>query len=78
MDDVSNVMDAAQVGRAALVGDTEGGPMAMMFAASHPDRVSALVLVNTFARWRRADDYPMACRTRRRRSSSTATSSTTA
>jgi class 3 adenylate cyclase len=59
MDDVSTVMDAAQVGRAALVGDTEGGPMAMMFAASHPDRVSALVLVNTFARWRRADDYPI-------------------
>ena len=33
--------------------------MAMMFAASHPDRVPALVLVNTFARWRRADDYPI-------------------
>jgi class 3 adenylate cyclase len=59
MDDVSTVMDAAQVERAALVGDTEGGPMAMMFAATHPERVSALVLVNTFARWRRADDYPI-------------------
>jgi pimeloyl-ACP methyl ester carboxylesterase len=59
MDDVSTVMDAAQIERAALVGDTEGGPMAMMFAASHPERVSALVLVNTFARWRRADDYPI-------------------
>jgi class 3 adenylate cyclase len=59
MDDVSTVMDAAQVDRAALIGDTEGGPMAMMFAASHPERVSALVLVNTFARWRRADDYPI-------------------
>jgi class 3 adenylate cyclase len=57
MDDVSTVMDAAQIERAALLGDTEGGPMAMMFAASYPDRVSALVLVNTFARWRRADDY---------------------
>jgi class 3 adenylate cyclase len=59
MDDVSTVMDAAQIERAAVLGDTEGGPMAMMFAASHPDRVSALVLVNTFARWRRADDYPI-------------------
>jgi class 3 adenylate cyclase len=59
MDDVSTVMDAAHVERAALVGDTEGGPMAMMFAASRPDRVSALVLVNTFARWRRDDDYPI-------------------
>ena len=57
MDDVSTVMDAAQIERGALLGDTEGGPMAMMFAASHPDRVSALVLANTFARWRRTDDY---------------------
>lgn len=59
MDDVRTVMDAAQLERAALLGDTEGGPMAMMFAASHPDRVSALALVNSFARWRRADDYPI-------------------
>ena len=33
--------------------------MAMMFAALLPDRVSSLVLVNSFARWRRADDYPI-------------------
>jgi class 3 adenylate cyclase len=59
MDDVGTVMDAAGMRNAALLGDTDGGPMAMMFAASHPDRVSALVLVNTFARWRRADDYPL-------------------
>lgn len=59
MDDVGTVMDAAGIGEAALLGDTEGGPMAMMFAASHPDRVSALVLVNSFARWRRGDDYPI-------------------
>jgi class 3 adenylate cyclase len=58
MDDVSAVMDAVQIERAALFGDTEGGPMAMMFAASHPDRVSTLVLANSFARWRRTDDYP--------------------
>ncbi len=57
MDDVGSVMDAAGMDQAALLGDTEGGPMAMMFAATHPERVPALVLVNTFARWRRADDY---------------------
>lgn len=33
--------------------------MAALLAATHPDRVNALVLVNTFARWRRADDYPI-------------------
>ncbi|HEX7254834.1 MAG TPA: alpha/beta fold hydrolase, partial [Gaiellaceae bacterium] len=59
MDDVSTVMDAAGVEQAALLGDTEGGPMAMMFAATHPERVPALVLANCFARWRRAEDYPI-------------------
>src|SRR5262249_45007250 len=44
---------------AALLGDTEGGPMAMMFAATFPERVSALVLVNSFARFVRDDDYPI-------------------
>jgi class 3 adenylate cyclase/pimeloyl-ACP methyl ester carboxylesterase len=59
MDDATCVLDAVGVGNAAVLGDTEGGPMAAMLAASHPERVSALVLVNTFARWKRADDYPI-------------------
>src|SRR5688572_26798592 len=49
MDDVRRVLDALAVERTALIGDTEGGPTAMLFAATYPDRVSALVLVNTFA-----------------------------
>jgi class 3 adenylate cyclase/pimeloyl-ACP methyl ester carboxylesterase len=59
MDDVIDVMDATGVQTASLIGDTEGGPMAAVLAATHPDRISALVLVNTFARWRRAPDYPI-------------------
>ena len=59
MDDARTAMDAVGVEQAAVLGDTEGGPMAALLAASHPNRVSALVLVNTFARWRRADDYPI-------------------
>ncbi|MDH5286400.1 MAG: adenylate/guanylate cyclase domain-containing protein [Betaproteobacteria bacterium] len=59
MDDARVVLDAAGSGQAAVVGDTEGGPMAMLFAATWPSRVSALVLVNSFARWRRAPDYPI-------------------
>jgi class 3 adenylate cyclase len=58
MDDARLVMDAASAERAALIGDTEGGLMAMLFAATHPERTSALVLINSFARWRRAIDYP--------------------
>jgi class 3 adenylate cyclase len=59
MDDGVAAIDAAGVDEVALIGDTEGGPMAMLFAATYPERVSALVLVNSYARWRRADDYPL-------------------
>lgn len=59
MDDAVSVLDAVGAGPVAILGDTEGGLMAMMLAATFPERVSALVLVNTFARWRRADDYPI-------------------
>src|SRR5215213_2141402 len=44
MDDVIAVMDACGSERAALFGTLEGGPLAAVFAATHPDRVSALVL----------------------------------
>lgn len=59
MDDARVVLDAAGSRQAAVIGDTEGGPMAMLLAATHPERVSDLVLLNTFARWRRAPDYPI-------------------
>jgi len=58
MDDVRAVMDAVGWPRAVIWGISEGGPMAMMFAASCPDRVAALVLYGTFARFSRAEDYP--------------------
>ena len=56
-DDVRAVMDAVGSQRAALLGVAEGGPMAMLFAATYPERTSALVLVNTFARLLRDADY---------------------
>ena len=49
MDDVRAVMDAAGSERAALLGQSDGGLMAAMFAASHPDRVESLILVDTLA-----------------------------
>jgi DNA-binding SARP family transcriptional activator/pimeloyl-ACP methyl ester carboxylesterase len=58
MDDVRAVMDAVGSERAALVGDSEGGMMSMLFAATYPDRTVALVLYGTTARWRRDVDYP--------------------
>jgi class 3 adenylate cyclase/pimeloyl-ACP methyl ester carboxylesterase len=50
MDDIRAVMDATDTERAALIGLSEGGPMSMLFAATYPERVSALVLYGTFAR----------------------------
>src|SRR3989454_5784855 len=44
IDDVRAVMEAAGSKRAALFGVSEGGPMSILFAATHPDRVTALVL----------------------------------
>jgi pimeloyl-ACP methyl ester carboxylesterase len=58
MDDVRAVMDAAQCEKAIVVGISEGGPMALLFAATYPERVSALVLWATFARMTWAPDYP--------------------
>jgi pimeloyl-ACP methyl ester carboxylesterase len=59
MDDIRAVMDAAGSERAALVGRSEGGPLTILFAATYPERVSALVLWNTYARGLRGPDYPI-------------------
>lgn len=57
--DVKVVMDAVGIERAAIHSFDSAGEMAMLFAAQYPDRVSSLVLVNTFARLQRADDFPL-------------------
>jgi pimeloyl-ACP methyl ester carboxylesterase len=59
-DDVRTVMDAAGSERAALFGISEGGPMSVLFAATHPERVTALVLYGAMARTTEAPDYPWA------------------
>src|SRR5689334_21275245 len=58
MDDVRAVMDAAGSEKAALVGVSEGGPMCALFAAAHPERTSALVMIGAYARRAWAEDYP--------------------
>jgi class 3 adenylate cyclase len=57
MDDILAVMDATDTERATLMGTLEGGPLAMLFAATHPDRVESLILYATYARTRWAPDY---------------------
>src|SRR4051795_3215494 len=60
VDDVRAVMDAAGSERAALFGVSEGGPMSVLFAATHPERASALVLYGAMGRTTEAPDYPWA------------------
>jgi pimeloyl-ACP methyl ester carboxylesterase len=60
MDDVRAVMDAAGSERAALMGLSEGVPMSILFAATYPDRVQALVCSGGMARSTYADDYAFA------------------
>jgi class 3 adenylate cyclase len=60
IDDVRAVMDAAGSERAAFFGISEGGPMSVLFAATHPGRAAALVLYGAMARTTWAPDYPWA------------------
>jgi len=58
IDDVRAVMDAVGSERAAFFGISEGGPMSILFAATHPQRTSALILYGTYARRMWAPDHP--------------------
>jgi pimeloyl-ACP methyl ester carboxylesterase/plasmid stabilization system protein ParE len=58
MDDVRAVLDAAGSERASLLGVSEGGPLALLFAASFPDRVNHLVLGSSAARFGWSPDTP--------------------
>ena len=58
MEDVRAVLDAVGVGRAALFGFSEGGPMSVLFAATYPERTQALVLYGTFAKAASDATYP--------------------
>ena len=58
MDDVRAVLDAAGSRRALVVAGADSGPLACLFAATYPERVLGLVLMNTAPRIAWAPDYP--------------------
>jgi pimeloyl-ACP methyl ester carboxylesterase/DNA-binding winged helix-turn-helix (wHTH) protein len=58
MDDVRAVLDAAGSQRAAVCGVSEGGAMSALFAATYPERTSALVMIGSYARRLRDATYP--------------------
>jgi class 3 adenylate cyclase len=57
-DDAGAVLDTIGSEQAALLGQSDGGPTAILFAATRPERTRALVLFNSSARFLRDDDYP--------------------
>src|SRR5271166_791085 len=58
MDDVRAVLDAAGSKHAALFGASEGSVMSLLFAATFPQRTTALVIYGGFAKRMRSEDYP--------------------
>ena len=58
MDDIRAVMDAVGSARAAIIGESEGGPLSMLFAAAHPERTVGLILQGAEVRERKDEDWP--------------------
>ena len=58
-EDTTAVLDAVGSNSAAILATVDTGPMALLFAAMHPERVRALILVGTYARFLAAEDYPI-------------------
>jgi class 3 adenylate cyclase len=58
MDDLRSVCDAVGSERAALLGVSEGAPLCVLFAATYPERTTALILFGGYARRLEAPDYP--------------------
>lgn len=58
-EDIGAVLDAAGSSQTAILASLDAGPMAILYTVSHPERVSALILHNTSARYLEDDDYPI-------------------
>jgi pimeloyl-ACP methyl ester carboxylesterase len=58
MDDIRAVMDDVGSERAAIIGESEGGPLAMLFVAAHPERTLALILQGAEVRERTDAEWP--------------------
>jgi pimeloyl-ACP methyl ester carboxylesterase len=69
MEDARAVMDASGLECAHVMGWSEGGPLAVMLAAAHPERVQSLVLYGTQASFVRRGRRPRHGASARRRSS---------
>src|SRR5579863_5620194 len=58
-EDIECVLDAVASERTSILATVDGGPITILYAAAHPERVESLVLCNTTARYLVAEDYPI-------------------
>jgi class 3 adenylate cyclase len=58
-EDIESVLNAVGSEQTSILATVDGGPIAILYAAAHPERVTSLVLFNTTARYLVADDYPI-------------------
>jgi len=58
-EDIESVLNAVGSEQTSILATVDAGPIAILYAAAHPERVDSLVLCNTTARYVIADDYPM-------------------
>jgi pimeloyl-ACP methyl ester carboxylesterase len=58
-EDVGSVLDAVGSGHTAILANADAGPISILYAVAHPERIDALALCNTAAKYTAADDYPI-------------------
>jgi class 3 adenylate cyclase len=58
-EDVGAVLDAVGSKQATIMATIDGGPISILYTVAHPERVNALILYNTAARYMMAEDYPI-------------------
>ncbi len=59
MEDITAILNQENIEKAALFGFSEGGTIAILFAATYPERTRALILFGSYACWKQMPDYPI-------------------
>ena len=60
LEDIQAIIDDLGWAKVSLLGMSEGGPAAILFAATYPQRINKLILYGSMPKWSRSFDYPWA------------------
>lgn len=58
MDDLRAIMQKESIDKASVMGVSEGGPMAILFAVTFPEKVESLILIGSYANWLGSSNNP--------------------